>query len=455
MKKIKYIIGMIITCGTVVSCSDFLDTDIPKDQINRSTVFNDDRTAVSAMNQCYTLLRNTGFLSGSLSGMGVWLGCHTDELEAVTSRAIDYRYFYEGSITPSTPGIKSLWNDTYKQIYTVNAVLEGLENAQGLTPAVASQLKGEATAIRGLLHFYLSQTFGAVPYVVSTDYNINKNIQKKSSEAVLLQSITDLEKAEKLLVVEYPSSEKVRINLFVVKALLARMYLYTNNWILAQQYAQEVINSGMYEPELLEKVFLKESTSALWQLKPEIEGGNSSEAYAYIFTSVPAPQIKLSSFFNNCFEPGDLRKEQWVRAVGTGMENTHPYKYRERGTSPPSKEYSIIIRVEEMYLIAAETAMEMGNWQLCNDMLNVLRAKAGLEGLDLQNKETALKAILQERRVELFCEFGHRFYDLKRRNKLEQIALAKDNWKPHFSLLPLPETELLLNPGMLPQNTGY
>ncbi len=67
-----------------------------------------------------------------------------------------------------------------------------------------------------------------------------------------------------------------------------------------------------------------------------------------------------------------------------------------------------------------------------------------------------MNAVIKERRSELFTEFGHRFYDLRQHNLLDAVmAVNKTGWKTHFKLLPLPESELLLNPNLNPQNEGY
>lgn len=63
---------------------------------------------------------------------------------------------------------------------------------------------------------------------------------------------------------------------------------------------------------------------------------------------------------------------------------------------------------------------------------------------------------MNERRVELFAEGGHRFIDLKRSGRLDQVLSGlKPAWNTEDRNLPLPENELLLNPNLLPQNPGY
>ena len=453
MKQLFKILICTVGLLQLAGCEDFLEVPAPKDQIDTEKVFNDDRMVVSALMQVYTELRTNGFFSGTRSGNGFIMACYTDELEVTTTQMPDFRIFYQGTVNASTNSVAALWKSTYRQIYMLNNIIEGLNRSKGVSSQTADQLKGEALALRGILHFYLTQTYGSVPYVTSTDYNLNIKIGKNTATEVMSLVVNDLLTAEKLLVNENLSAEMVRINHKAVQAFLARVYLYQQNWQQAKVYALLVINSTTFMTDLRD-VFLKESTGTIWQLKPDAEGKNTFEADAHIFVSEPAPQAKLAVALWNSFEEGDLRKEFWTKTVGTGT-SAHAYKYKERGVTAASMEYSVVIRLEEMYLIAAETAAETGDWTLCNEMLNAIRSRAGLNHVSVTDKDNAVKAVMQERRVELFCEFGHRFYDLKRRGMLDLLTEVKPNWGSHSELLPIPETELLLNPNLQPQNYGY
>ena len=88
--------------------------------------------------------------------------------------------------------------------------------------------------------------------------------------------------------------------------------------------------------------------------------------------------------------------------------------------------------------------------------VNLVRSRAGLSNLIAHSQEDVLEAILHERRMELFTEQGHRWLDLKRMEKAEEVlGDIKANWKNTDLLLPIPENELELNPNLLPQNPGY
>jgi hypothetical protein len=88
--------------------------------------------------------------------------------------------------------------------------------------------------------------------------------------------------------------------------------------------------------------------------------------------------------------------------------------------------------------------------------LNLIRHRAGLLPLpETLSKEEFINEMLSESRREFFTEGGHRFFDLKRNNKLHILKMVKPNWEDKHALLPIPEGEILLNPNLLPQNNGY
>ena len=88
--------------------------------------------------------------------------------------------------------------------------------------------------------------------------------------------------------------------------------------------------------------------------------------------------------------------------------------------------------------------------------LNAIRNRAGLANTMASTQNEILDAIINERRFELFTEQGHRWFDLKRLGKADEIlGQFKPNWKATDVRLPIPESELDTNPNLLPQNPGY
>lgn len=449
---------VIFVCSTMLGCDDFVNIDDPNSQLVTSAVFENKATANAAITDLYAQMRENGFLSGKTTGLSHLLGIYSDELINYNNASLDISTFYSNSLIASNAYINSLWNNAYKQIYASNLAYHKLENSTTLQDADRNQFMGEALFIRSLNHFYLMWLYGEVPYVTGTDYILNNRVEKMNLDELTQRIIEDLERASDLLPENYITQDKARVNKTVVKAFLARVYLYSENWVNAIATASIVLNqTDVYQlNNELETTFLKHSPSTIWQLASAYNGHNTNEGALFIFESLPPQSLALNETLYQAFEVGDLRKEQWIRALSDG-ENIwyHPYKYKERNDTGTTLENSIQLRIAEQYLIRAEALLKMGDIEGCKEDLNRIRNNAGLANTDANNEQELLEAILKERRVELFTEQGHRFFDLKRTGNLNSVLAVKPGWNATDVLWPLPQNELLLNPLLEPQNPGY
>src|SRR5690606_2730108 len=102
--------------------------------------------------------------------------------------------------------------------------------------------------------------------------------------------------------------------------------------------------------------------STLWQFAPIETGANTLEGQTYIIRNTPPPNGFLTEALMQSFEPGDLRRSQWTSTLsGGGVTYPFPFKYKQYAKTPGSQEYSVILRIEEAYLIAAEAENKLGN----------------------------------------------------------------------------------------------
>src|SRR5690606_12350128 len=110
-------------------------------------------------------------------------------------------------------------------------------------------------------------------------------------------------------------------------------------------------------------------------------------------------------------------------------------------------EYLMVLRLAEQFLIRAEARVMKGNIKGAVDDVNQLRIRANLTLLPEDiTSDGLLDAIMNERRIELFGEWGHRFFDLKRTGKLDEVlGETKEPWDTTDSRFPIPENELLAN----------
>jgi hypothetical protein len=448
-------LGLVIT---LLGCEDFVSVDRPDSQLDAGAVFEDKATATAAMTDIYSKVRDNGMLSGSASGLSVNLGHYADELDFYGTPQSGTVFFYNNSLIASSSDIREYWNSGYNQIYATNAVIEGVTASTILSETDKAPLEGEALFVRGLLHFYLTNLYGAVPYITTTDYTANKAAFKIPTAAVYTQVINDLVRAIALLPEEYTSPERTRPNKYAARALLARVYLYAGLWNEASNEASAVLNNtGLYLNESdPDRVFLMESTATIWQLAPGFSGGNTLEGITFNFTSGPPPLTALTPELFTSFEPGDQRRERWIETISDGVTSWYrPVKYKAVDNTAAT-ENSIVLRLGELCLIRAEARAHAGDIIGAKEDVDAIRQLAGLPATAATTQAELLDAILRERRAELFTEFGHRFFDLKRFGKLnEALSLVKPGWNPTDNLFPLPEAELGLNPNLQPQNPGY
>jgi len=460
----KHIITRTIYTGTALllmllaACEDFVVVDQPASQLTSMAVFNDKATANAALSSIYSRLRDAGMLTGGRFGISTNMGVYADELEYYGDAYNPTRNFYLNALTPPNNEVLGWWSSAYNQVYASNAVIEGLAASTGISQGDKDIFTGEALFLRALYHFYLVNLYGEVPYITTTDYQSNSTVSRLPSEQVYTMIISDLQLAVSLLPQQYIYPERIRPNKAVATALLARVYLYHGNWAEAAESASYLINNDAEYAWTndLSTVFLKEASTTIWQLAPEMPGQNTAEGQNFIFEGGPPNHTALSGSLLAAFEPGDLREELWTGQVTEG-ENTWYYanKYKERETTPASVEYSIQLRMSEQYLIRAEARARQGDLIGSAEDLDKVRNAAGLPGTPAVTADALIDAILRERHVELFTE-GHRFFDLKRTARLDsELQGEKPGWNTTDRLLPLPESELLKNANLSPQNPGY
>lgn len=435
----------------------------PPTAISQSEQFVDSTTTMTAMAGIYTYPPNgTNGFTFNDGYLSLCTGLSSDELSVTLQTDPTLPQFYQYGLTRFNGDIADLWNDPYIALYPVNATMSGVAASTGISAALKTQFTGELKVVRALYNFDLVNLFGAVPLITSTDYTVNSAIGRTSVDSIYMQILTDLTDAEQVLPVTYPSSGHIRPNLYTVKAFLAKVYLYQKNWQAAYNAADTVINSGLYtlEPNL-NNVFLDGSQEAIWQLPANGQYNVTKEAQNYIpYTNSTVPPYPLTSFLINAFEPGDKRLQDWaatsVANTGSGNQTFYyPYKYKNVHATDPTTEDFMIFRLGEQYLIHAEAAAEMGNLSTAISDLNTIRARAGLGATTAISQGDVLTAIMHERQVELFCEWGNRWLDLVRTGTAASVLNAeKGGFQPFMTLYPLPNAQLQENI-LLGQNPGY
>ncbi|WP_047419594.1 RagB/SusD family nutrient uptake outer membrane protein [Cellulophaga sp. Hel_I_12] len=450
-------VGFALVLLGAISCSDFVEVDAPKNNLTSETVFKDAATVKSALANIYVKMRDQSMVSGR-NGLSTAMGIYSDELDYYLFD-VSNTQLNQHSVLASNGLLANWWSSAFTIIYAANDIIKGVENSVSLSPDEKADFKGQALFIRGYMHSLLVALYGDIPYITTTNYIANNKVSRIPIDIVYQNIIADVKEAVSLLKNDVATGERVIPNRATANALLARMYLYTENWELAEAIASKVISNYALETDV-NKVFLKNSSSTIWQFKPNgISDRNTYEANQFVIRFIPGQAFSLSEKLLNSFEVGDTRQIAWVGSKTSSDGLTTLFfanKYKAIFNVTESLEYAILFRVEEQYLIRAEARAHLGNIAESQTDLNTIRNRAGLANTIASTKETLLTEILNERFVEFFTEQGQRWFDLKRTEEARnELAPIKSNWKDTHVLLPIPETEIEVNPNLKPQNMGY
>lgn len=460
IKTPKYFVltYLLTVCIALQGCDEFIEVAQPNSQLTLTAVFENNTTATAALTDIYAQMRENGVLTGRSNGLSSLLGTYADELTSFENGIYTTAPFYDNALSPSLSYIRSIWQHSYAQIYAANAVIEGINNSTALSENQKKQLKGEALFIRSLLHFYLTNLYGEVPYISSTNYKENSLVNRIPKEVIYENIIADLKMASNLIEITYIEPNRTRPNRSTIQALLARVYLYNGNYAEAANASSAVLNeNSLYQIVTnLDLVFLKNSTSTIWQFSSGSNVSNTYEASTFILLAGPPTLFSLTEKVMNQFEEEDLRKIHWTKTITNGSEKwSFPFKYKLHNLTESTQENSIVFRMEEQLLIRAEARARQGETIGAIEDLNKIRNRAGLPNTSANTQQQIIESIVKERQVEFFTEYGHRFFDLKRWNLLDSTLNTKLGWNSNDKLWPLPLSEMNANPNLTPQNPGY
>jgi starch-binding outer membrane protein, SusD/RagB family len=441
----------------LASCKKFVEVPLPVDQLPTEFVFKDDNTALQALNGIYSEMMNNAqqFCSSQTT---LFAGMCADELYYYTPGVADEFVNNEISRTSHESIESYFWNPAYRYIYAANKCIEGAQESKSLSPSVKQMVIGESKFVRAFCYYYLASLFGDVPLVTSSNYQVSQSLPRMPKASIYSQIINDLKDAEDSLSPDYPASERIRPNKMAAIAMLGRIYLETQDWVNAESASTSVITSGTYSlTNDLNEVFLVNSNETIWQLKPVMPSFNTWEGFFIIPSSSDIePTYLITNSLIDAFEPNDQRKLNWVKSYDFASQTFYyPYKYKVISSSVLT-EYYVVLRMAEQYLIRAEARAQQNNISGSQSDINFIRNRAGLSNTTVSDKTTCFTAIEQERRVELFAEWGHRWFDLKRTGQATAVLgqLKSATWQPTDELWPIPQSQINLNPS-LTQNAGY
>jgi hypothetical protein len=455
VKKL-FIISTIIVTGLVFNgCHDQLNPK-PIDLLTNDVVLNEPKDVANVQVGLYNAFRRSrasAIIAGDLTA---------DNLIHQGTFA-QYRELGIKQITTGNATVSELWATNYATIYIANFMIERIPNIEGVTKSVLKSSMATAYFLRGLSYFQLVTTFGGVPLVTTTDIETNRNIARASEDDVLKFIEDDFNRAAGNLGGKQPTPATVCDN--VVRAAFARLYLYTKNYSLAEQFATDVIGSGDYilEPDFKTIVTADFTNESIFEVGYTIfdnsDGTNLNDLFVSRREIIPSNQIV--QLLDTTSNPAVGERIQVITFHGQNLKGAdNGWQVTNYGTSVENNDNIVVFRLAEMYLIRAEARNMLGKVTGPNTAqtdINTLRARAKAPATVGDVTQSQMVQIIEtERRIELAYE-GHRWYDLVRTGRAEQVMPSfNSNWKAAYELWPIPQREIQNNPALVgEQNPGY
>ncbi len=407
------------------SCSeDFLVEEPRLSQSNELTLSSYKGLNLATIG-AYSRLVDPGWYGADILGYGDMRGGTAKKGSATSGRYIN-EYFW--NLSPaSTSG---LWSEAYYTISRCNNVINVIEDGfteTGVTQAQLDEILGECLFIRALAYFDLARQY-CLPYsldgsnmgvavvtVTENGYPARENLTTTYTRVVddLLAAIAVLPDENS------KGTDRAWADIWTAKALLARVYLYMEDWANAAAMATDVIDNGGFtmftEPDM--DTYLN---GGYWgggaqygEIIFQVDGseGNTDHGYWLDISYMTNPDGAYGDFavsidVINLFDPADARMNLFYTPAGYPGEYW-TLKYVPRLGQVRESNFPAI-RLSEMYLIRAEAVREGATGDALADW-NMIRTNRGLAPA----VAVTTQDIYDERVRELNFE-GHQFFDLAR-----------------------------------------
>ena len=474
----RKIFAAIIMTASLASCKKIIESE-PTHQLDGSTRFETIEDFDFALTGAYALFRSGNYYGGGSNAFVNLPDMLSDNLNESTTESLgNYQTLSTWRYAEDDPNIAATWQAAYRIVSQANLLLRDIDDFSATDGGAVNRIKSQALAIRALAHFDLlrywveeydrNSTKPGIPYITVFDY------EQKPARGTVKETYdhieADLQQARGLinsgLDKAINATGKAYIDIQGVNAIMARVFLYSNQLDSAIKYSTLVINSiPLASRTNFPNIWTDASTAeVIWSVSFNAGEGRIGDPVYFVPNNRSSyrPNPALVTMYDQI---NDVRYSSYFQVRSSSNGNRlvlSKYLAKAAQVSRPDGITNFkAFRTGEMYLIRAEAYARKGgaNEALGLADLNTLRS-VRIAGF-IAGTETGtalLNAIALERRKELISE-GHRWFDLKRTTR----TIVRSSCSVFCTLdpanrawtWPLPIAEINANPNILPQNPGY
>lgn len=474
MKTLKYYLLCTLALP-LLGCSDFLDVN-PKGEVFDKDIFESAEGYEDALYGIYAELGTQQYL---YSDYMFWIPETLSINVTLSDNAMSNMAIGEWTKSTASNTRLSIWSAAYKAINHINNIVSHIEKGGDYEFRYTQLYKGEALALRAMLHFDLLRMFGApnwadeaskaraIPYVSKYSFDITRF---SSLDETYEKIIADLLAAEECLAEDetligevrtnatnggFTSCRIIHMNLYAVQALLARVYWFKDDLANAAIYAKKVIDSGKFGFRPV-TAFNQPDNGAL-DLNETIFGIYSTEsqkknaAKYQLNNTLGISAFTMATDYQSLYLEGsgaqtDYRLAAWFdNSLSTLRRLVNPTYYTS--DTPSYSGNSIlginIFRIPEMYYIMAESLLENDPKTATEYFDDVIKTR-GLDALGDQGRTVTADDLYIERRKEFYGE-GLHWSNMKRLGKdikaTPSITLSGSDVNTYKIPIPMKEEE--------------
>jgi starch-binding outer membrane protein, SusD/RagB family len=465
--SIRSIIVLIVSLQ-LFSCKDFLEVETVG-KVTITNLFSDMDGMHAAVAGMYS--KTFDYYCSEFYEYPEVAGNMVDIKNVVSQPEMIYQYNFTSDPEQETGAVGYIWRKIYVALANTNNIIQYQPSLLSSFPASADELKkikAEALFIRALCHFDLCRVY-AQPYSYTPDAShlgvpilkITPGPDDVVSRATVKQVYdfikSDLLEAERLFGTT-PQEDAYHVSIIAVRALLSRVYLYSNDWENSIKYSTQVINAvelakgNDYLAMFTNRIAGKE---AIFRLYGELKSKNLGQFYSPA-NPVAIAADTLISLYN---DPSDIRLQLFQPLSDLNNKYaTLKFSIKVNYTTKEERYDPMILRVSEMYLNRAEAYLNFNEPTKAIDDLKVIVARSvgkNVNEISLNaNNNTEIAGMIDKERVKELCFEGHNFFDIIRRGKnLVRGKSTNSNvgfiaYPSDYFVLPIPQTELDANTNM-------
>ncbi len=448
MKKLfKYMFVGTLACGMLASCAEEQLETAPTTSMSGTSLMANGNAALVPLNGIYRSMYTAGWSTGGNTHQCFGISAYNLMADVMGEDMVmgaqgsgwfwfDCVYNVKSRYTSSSWRSYDLWNAYYTWISNANYILAAEETMEG-TSVERGYALGQAYAIRAYSYYMLAQSFartykGHESEACCPIYKEPTTADTEGQPRSTVQEVYDLIVADMDKALEYLEGTSRKhishIGYDVALGLRARIALTMEDWATAKNMAKAAIAASGCEI-IPVKDFVgtndADADNVMWAADIIADqSGMYASFFSHMSTGVSyganARKLINKELYAK-MSPTDTRLAWWDPTDSKGYQQK---KFEFSDLQTWMGDY-IWMRIEEMYLIAAEAECRMGDEASAKADLMALMSKrdpsytcehlTGTAMGKLTNEWTGslLEEITIQRRIELWGEAG-RIYDIRR-----------------------------------------